>query len=263
MELVRLRSVAEAELRLGRDLLDELLAGHATEGVLERARALGYDVDQVHRVVVVEGDSRSRDKEYFFHAVRRCARDMGIGSLLGVRAGAVVILAGDVGDWERLRSAVVADVGRGSCRVGVGGSYGSINDLPRSYREAQMALRTQKAARTGDQATAFEDLGIYRVLSGVEDPGVVERYVRDWLEPLIEYDARKDSELVATLSAYLECGGSYDGAAKALSVHRSTLRYRLERIREVSGQDLGDADIRFNLQLATRAWVTLQVLRES
>ena len=68
---------------------------------------------------------------------------------------------------------------------------------------------------------------------------------------------------MATLSGYLECGGSYAGAAKALSVHRSTLRYRLERIREVSGLDLGHPDTRFNLQLATRAWATLQAMRQS
>jgi DNA-binding PucR family transcriptional regulator len=67
---------------------------------------------------------------------------------------------------------------------------------------------------------------------------------------------------VATLSGYLECGGSYDAAAKALAVHRSTLRYRLERIREVSGHDLSDPDTRFNLQLATRAWGTLRAMRQ-
>jgi sugar diacid utilization regulator len=260
MELVRLRGLAEAELRLGRDLLDELLAGHDVQDALKRARALGYDLDQAHRVVVVEGHSQ-RDEEYFFHAVRRCARDLGIGSLLGVRAGAVVILAEGNGDWEQLRTAVLTDLGRGSCRVGVGGSYDSVEDLHRSYREAQFALNTQRAARTDNRATVFDDLGVYRVLSGVEDPATVDRYVREWLGALIDYDARRDSELVATLSGYLECGGSYDGAAKALSVHRSTLRYRLERIREVSGHDLGDADTRFNLQLATRAWATLQALR--
>jgi sugar diacid utilization regulator len=262
MELARLRSLAETELRLGRDLLDELLAGHQTRDLLKRARALGYDLDQVHRVVVVEGDSRNRDEEYFFHAVRRCARDTGIGSLLGVRAGTVVILAGAAGDWERLRTTVLSDMGRGICRVGVGGPYDSLDDLPRSYREAQMALKTQKAARLGDRATVFDDLGVYRILSGVDDPDTVERYVRDWLGALLDYDGRKDSELVATLSGYLECGGSYAGAAKALSVHRSTLRYRLERIREVSGHDLGDPDTRFNLQLATRAWATLQAMRQ-
>jgi sugar diacid utilization regulator len=261
-ELARLRSVAEAELRLGRDLLDELLTGKDPQDALKRATALGYDLARSHRLVVVEGHSQTRDEEYFFHAVRRCARDLGIGSLLGVRAGAVVIVADASGDWERLRAAVVSQMGGGGGGVGVGGSYDSVEDLPRSYREAMMALKTQKAARTGDRATVFEDLGVYRILSGVDDPATVDRYVRDWLGPLLDYDARKDSELVATLSGYLECGGSYQGAAQVLSVHRSTLRYRLERIREVSGHDLGDADTRFNLQLATRAWATLQAMRD-
>jgi DNA-binding PucR family transcriptional regulator len=46
-------------------------------------------------------------------------------------------------------------------------------------------------------------------------------------------------------------------------VHRSTLKYRLRRIREVSGHDLGVPDNQFNLQVATRAWRTLEALRRS
>jgi DNA-binding PucR family transcriptional regulator len=61
------------------------------------------------------------------------------------------------------------------------------------------------------------------------------------------------AQLAETLSCYLECGGNYDLTAATLSLHRSTLRYRLQRIREVSAHDLNDPDIRFNLQLATRA----------
>ncbi|HEV7536401.1 MAG TPA: helix-turn-helix domain-containing protein, partial [Acidimicrobiia bacterium] len=60
-----------------------------------------------------------------------------------------------------------------------------------------------------------------------------------------------------TLSTYLECGGNYDETADSLAIHRSTLRYRLQRIREVSGLDLGDVDSRFNLHAATRAWRVL------
>jgi DNA-binding PucR family transcriptional regulator len=41
-------------------------------------------------------------------------------------------------------------------------------------------------------------------------------------------------------------------------IHRSTLRYRLQRIREVSGLDLGEVESRLNLHLATRAWRVLQ-----
>jgi DNA-binding PucR family transcriptional regulator len=65
------------------------------------------------------------------------------------------------------------------------------------------------------------------------------------------------------LSRYLECGGNYTATADALALHRNTLKYRLQRIREISGHDLNDPDTRFNLQFATRAWQTLQALRDS
>ena len=54
---------------------------------------------------------------------------------------------------------------------------------------------------------------------------------------MLDYDARKQSELVRTLSVYLEQGGNYNATAKALVVHRSTLKYRLQRIRELSGHE--------------------------
>ena len=64
-----------------------------------------------------------------------------------------------------------------------------------------------------------------------------------------------------TLSCFLELGQAYDATSDALAIHRSTLKYRLQRIREISQQDLSDPDTRFNFQLATRAWQTLVALR--
>jgi len=66
---------------------------------------------------------------------------------------------------------------------------------------------------------------------------------------------------VSTLRGYLAAGGNYENAATLLSIHRSTLRYRLNRIREISGHDLADPEIRFNLQLATHAQSTIEALR--
>jgi DNA-binding PucR family transcriptional regulator len=260
MELARLRSVAETELRVRRDLVEELLAGTDEESALSRAQALSYDLERPHRVVVVEGPGRSPD-DAFFDAVRRAARDTGIGTLLVARAGTVVVLSPEAGPWERFRAAVLSELGGGRCRMGVGGLCGGPADFPRSYREARHALKMQDTSKGGDAATAFDDLGVYRILAEVEDLKGIERFVQDWLGLLLNYDAKKGSELVTTLSRYLECGGSYDATAKALSVHRSTLKYRLQRIREISGHDLACPDTHFNLQLATRAWHTLSTLR--
>jgi sugar diacid utilization regulator len=263
MELARMRSLAETELRLRRDLAEDLLAGTDEESALARAQALEYDLERPHRVVVVEGQGRADGVDPLFQAVRRAARSTGAGSLLVSRTGTVVLLANVDLDWGKLRRAVLHELGGGGgrVRIGVGGGCGHVGDFPRSYREAQTALRVQAGSHGPERVTVFDELGVYRLLSLVENTAEVERFVRDWLGALLDYDARKQSELVRTLSVYLERGGSYNATAQALVVHRSTLKYRLQRIRELSGHDLNDPDSRFNLQLATRAWATLRALR--
>jgi DNA-binding PucR family transcriptional regulator len=211
--------------------------------------------------VVVTYETHTRDDEAAFHGVRRAARDVEVGTLLASRGGAVVVLADRECDWERFRDTAEHET-HGTCRIGVGGRCARPSDFPRSHREAQVALRVQRAAGGPDRTAIFDGLGVYRILAEASDPAGVERFVREWLGALFEYDARKKTELVETLSTYFECGRNYNATAKALVTHRNTLKYRLHRIHEISGHDLADADTQFNLQLATRAWHTLQALRD-
>jgi hypothetical protein len=240
-QMAERHSLAEAELRLGRDLVGELLGGADEETVLAHAEALGYDLERPHRVVVVDGSG-----DDLLDAVRHAARDLGVGSLATTRHGQVVLLSDADTGWRRLHDAVRR-------RVGVGGSCAGPSGLPRSYREARLALDLRRGG-----VIEFDRLGVYRLLA--EIPTAVERFVREWLGPLIDYDAERRSQLVATLSSYLECGRRYRETTAALAIHRSTLKYRLRRVSELSGRDLADPDTCFNLQLATRAWNTLRVI---
>jgi sugar diacid utilization regulator len=248
VELARLRSVADTELRLGRDVVAELIDGPGdAPHALEMARAMGHDLERPHRVLIVEGpDGGSADT--LLHSVRHAAG--GTGSLILVRAGAVVAVTPAETDPERLRRAVAAELGNAHVRVGVGGIGPRPDDLARSHHEAELALR----APNRDLTVSYENLGVYQLLSEVPDRDGVERFVRRWLGDLIEHDTRRGTALVATTSCFLECGGHYDETARVLGVGRSTLRYRLQRIRQVGGLDLSDTDTRFNLQLACRAW---------
>jgi DNA-binding PucR family transcriptional regulator len=261
MELARLSSLSETDLRLRSDLVEQLLSGADDEAVHARAQVLGYDLDRPHRVVVVEARGRVRDDESFFHAVRRAAHDVGAGSLVMARGRSVVLLADTERPWPALRNAIIDETGGGTCRLGVGGVCDGPADFPRSFHQARLALKMQDTSAGGDRATSFDELGVYRILAEVDDAAGIEQFVLDWLGALLDYDAQHRSELVATLSQYLQFGGNYDATARALSVHRSTLKYRLQRIREISGHELSDPDIGFNLQLATRAWQTLTALR--
>jgi sugar diacid utilization regulator len=259
MELARLRGIADTELRLRRDLVRDLLSGTDDESALIRAEALDYDLRRPHRAALVEGKGRLRAYDAALNAVRRALRQARLTGLCETWSGQVAVVTADQADWEQVCRLVVSDLG-GQCHIGVGGPCARPSELPRSLHEAGLALRLQKTLLHGSGACEYPKLGIFRMLAGISDLTDVNAFVREWLGHLIDYDARRKAELVHTLTQYLEHGGNYDATAAELSVHKSTLKYRLQRIRELTGLELNDPDVHFNLQLATRAWGTLQAL---
>jgi sugar diacid utilization regulator len=268
--------MADTELRIRRELVQDLLTGTDDESAYRRAEALGYDLGRPHQVAVLEVAESSPAQEEVLHATRRVLRHQHLPCLLGSMAGTVVIVAAagepaaagrqapaDRGDWEALRAGIVAELGDGSrCRIGVGDAYPRPSELPRSLREARLALRMQKASASAERTSVFADLDVLRMLAAVDDLTDVEAFVRKWLGALEAYDERKHTQLVKTLIQYLQHGGGYEATSRALSVHRSTLKYRLQRIRELTGFNLGDPETHFNLQLAARAYMTLQALTD-
>ncbi|HEY4461462.1 MAG TPA: helix-turn-helix domain-containing protein [Streptosporangiaceae bacterium] len=261
MELARLRGIADTELRLRRDLVHDLLAGTDDESALARAEALDYDLRRPHRVVIVEGKGRARAHDALLSAVRRAMRQARQDGMFETWSGDVAVVTAGQTDWEQLRRTIMSDLGGAVC-VGVGGTAARPSELPRSRREAALALRLQKTLLPGDSACEYPKLGIFRMLAAIPDLADVESFVREWLGSLLDYDERRKADLVHTLTQYLEHGGNYDATAAELSVHKSTLKYRLQRIRELTGLELNDPDVHFNLQLATRAWGTLRALHQ-
>jgi sugar diacid utilization regulator len=261
MELARLRGIADTELRLRRDLVHDLLAGTDDESALARAEALDYDLRRPHRVMIVEGKGRARAHDALQSAVRRAMRLARQTGLFETWSGNVAVVTAGQTDWEKLRRAIISDLG-GQCHIGIGGICARPSELPRSLREAGLALRLQKTLLPGSGACEYPKLGIFRMLAAIPDLTDIDAFVREWLGSLLDYDARRKADLVHTLTQYLEHGGNYDATAAELSVHKSTLKYRLQRIRDLTGLELNDPDVHFNLQLATRAWGTLQALRD-
>jgi sugar diacid utilization regulator len=264
IELAHQRSLAETELRLRGDLVGDLLSGSHTGSAIPRAAALGHDLHGPHHVLAVRWPE-AQDEAGVVLAVQRAVRLCDIDALVARQSDAVVVVAappeswGAAHHWGELHSALseILPGPRGS--IGVGEVHDSPAELPRSYSEALHALAMVEWSR-GSGVMTFEELGVLRLLFTSQDKHGVEQFVRDWLGVLIDYDRARSTELVTTLSRYYGCGGNYDATAAALHVHRSTLRYRLQRIRDLTGHDLGAADCRLDLEIATQAW---QVLRGS
>jgi DNA-binding PucR family transcriptional regulator len=101
------------------------------------------------------------------------------------------------------------------------------------------------------------DLGLYGLFGHGASRQSLQSIVDQALGPLIEADARTASEHIKTLDAFLANDRHLERAAKSLHVHVNTVRYRLNRIQEISAIDLHDVESRFLVELALRARAAL------
>ncbi|WP_031160764.1 PucR family transcriptional regulator [Streptomyces durhamensis] len=253
LEMTHLRNLAETELRLHRELAEDLLAGTDEPSAYARSEAVGHDLHRSHYIVVVQWANRTAD-DSFAQTVGRAASAVGMRALLTRRSDHVVLIADERPHARALYEELARETGTRSGTIGVSAPSDSPNDIPHHYQEAQRALDVRRHSRERYGATFFDELGLYRILGPGNNYRELETFVDEWLGELIDYDSRQHAAMVETLSRYFDCGGNYDETADSLAIHRSTLRYRLQRIRDISGHDLANVEDRLNLQVATRVW---------
>lgn len=134
-------------------------------------------------------------------------------------------------------------------------------DLYRAGQEALLAANVAEAE--GIDRLAFEDTGSYRLLLPAmsEDPGELYRFYEETVAPLSAYDEQYETDLVATIEAYLDNDGNVTPTAEQLFTHRHTVRYRLERVKELSGHDITSTEGREKLGLGLKAMRVLGIAR--
>ncbi len=132
-------------------------------------------------------------------------------------------------------------------RAGLGSFHPGLHGVSRSYLEAQQAIDIGRRLRPEGGQYDYEEMLPYLVMT--QNPLLAERYVRHHLGPLLEADTRGGGQLLPTLEAFL-ARGSVKDAAGALHLHRHTVIYRLDKVRESLGFDLSDTYVRHRLQLA-------------
>ncbi|MHA6780642.1 helix-turn-helix domain-containing protein [Pseudonocardia saturnea] len=258
------RSVADAEERLGRDLLQDALlhrGGKLTSAGL--AGRLGYEVDGPAAVIAIRTRCRTGNTAGPDASTRRVAAEVreqlrngprGLAGVIGAET-IVIVRADAVHECaRRLLERIRASVPALHVAIGISDTRPGLDDLEPAYREALVAVAMAQRSmteRSGAGLLRFADLGLHRMLFDVDHVERVEEHVERWIGPLLRYDADHRARLVETLSAHL-MGDGQQSIARALSIHPSTLKYRLRRIREILGADFAQSDMRFNIELALR-----------
>ncbi|MCA9863519.1 MAG: helix-turn-helix domain-containing protein, partial [Thermomicrobiales bacterium] len=123
--------------------------------------------------------------------------------------------------------------------------------------EARQALLLGRRLSGPGHLTLFGELGVYRLIFAAESLPELGDLYQQTLGGLIAYDKQNNAGLVSTLNAFFTANGSPKEAAERLGVHRNTVLYRLDRIREITGYDLEDSGVRMRLHLALHIHLAL------
>ena len=259
------RASEEAVARFLRDLFQRRVTDR--ENIVARGKELGADlsdgagvlVTRAHALVPTEGDWRSRVAGAVGRGARRAARGAFVGWVdLNERPELAVVVPGaDPELMRRVVDAVGAELlgGMPGFHTAVASSR-TVTDPVDLHRAAAEAVLTANVAEARGVATlTFEETGSYRLLLTAisEDPSELHRFFDETVAPLIGYDEQYETELVRTLDTFLDEDANVARTAERLYTHRHTIRYRLERVRELTGLDVGSTDGRERLGLGLKA----------
>lgn len=259
--LFKEQAVSEAEEARRDDLLAQLLQGAPLSPArTEEARQLGYRLDQPHQVLLIQGRVRSGGSLHTLSGeVAAWLAQRSERPLLAWRDRHLLLLlesaSGTQGQvlGETLAGALVAALDHPACRllVGVGRPHGPAPDaVRRSFEEAQEALRVAHALGRKSGTISFANLGLLHWLHHLPAVVAEENAYLQHVRALAAYDAEHQSDLLPSLRAYLDQGGSLVDGATVLYIHRNTLLHRLKRIEELLDLDLRDPFTRLNLHVA-------------
>jgi len=248
--ILKERAVAEASERLSGELLTELMVGSPGISPAQRARtrARNIDADRLDLVLVADSPTlSSTDLSRHLHDIARDCAGLA-GEHLG-RATMILHSADDDQTVERVHSRLRRALGG---PVIVAGERAVGHDWSRAFSMASRCGAVMRAIGHTDLGATTRRYALYAMLFDTERVGELDRFLTDSIGSLIDYDRRRGTDLVETLSAYYSHHANVAATARALHVHVNTLLKRLDRAGNVLGLDWrheNDLELRLGLRL--------------
>jgi sugar diacid utilization regulator len=283
LERAREEVRTETESRLRGDLVEELMAGEAVsrESLVRRARHLGADLSRGAVALIgvlqdphTEGRviTDERLTRRFLQQARaamdmhwpRALVDWNEGRLLALLPPAVSAPEDPPREQVEAQAFTLGKRLLAATRETVPGLVLTLalsrftpepERLGAALDESRLALAIgERLGRAGEVVT-FEETGTYKLLFQIfaDRPEELGSFYDQTIAPLVRYDEQYQTELVGTLSTYLGNDCNLAATASTLYTHRHTVRYRLDRIAELSGLDIAKTDDREKLSLGLKA----------
>lgn len=279
IEMAKSRAIASAVEQARGDWVQMWLSGTPTDDDLltTRAQQAGFDSTSTYMVVVfraVTQQGASLPLESLISLVRDDLARRQINAAVGQYVDVIVLLypLENVQATQRprqtvdeIRTQLSTRTPTGLVAAGISRPATGLYVLRDAYREARDSMSIATELGDHETTTFYGDLKLYQFLLSIKEKNLehLRRFYEESLQPLVEHDRQKQGDLVRTLNGFFDANGNLAKAAADLDVHRNTLVYRLERISDLTGLDLNDADNRLILHLALKVQRVLATLQST
>lgn len=279
VEMAREQVRFETEVRLKGDFVDDLIGGRfsSEDSLLRRASFLGCDLSHGATVMVADVDEFERTvaartlnenevqnlKARFFNRCTRVVSEVEPHALVSLKSDrAIIFLPGpaavDPRSMERLTTRIqsvgreVADL---SVSVGVSRFIADLAGLHKAFEEALAALKVGRKLHGLGSVMHFEGVGSYKLLLSIweHDPEELRALYQETIDPVDRYDRQTSSQLLLTLTTFFGNDENLSKTAQDLFAHRHTIRYRLQKIAELTGLSVFKSEDKERLSLGLKA----------
>jgi purine catabolism regulator len=256
--VTRQEAVNAVESKYRADFLRDVLTGRAgsAERVAARAGAFGWDLRRPVTVMVAELDPEGEERTMQDRLVASWTAAMRRHDPRGAVAGfshEVVAVVGATTDTARVAkdaAAAFAEAMTVTFSTGASRTAAGAEAIPEAYNQALKAARVGRQLHGPGAVAHFDQLGVYRLLSLVNDTAELHAFVRETLGNLATDDDAENADLRRTLQVLLETNLNVAETARRLHFHYNTLRYRIGKLERMLGNFTDDAHLRLNLTLA-------------
>ena len=247
-------SLQSAEASLKGSMIGQLIEGNGSRQTVLSDQSLRYGVDlrQPYQMLVlaVQGAPPGQMTS-LYRGVNQLLAQSETQAVAALFAGQVVVLVQADQAVEALAQRIVDRLAsrRDPVRIGISATFEGAESVGAAHLQCSEALEISQRIGMQCPIQRFDDLGYMHALFRSGRESLRQNAQASILRPLLD---EKQADLFVTLETYLDAGGNSVQTAESLNIHRSTLNYRLARIREICAVDLSSPSTRLNLQIALK-----------
>lgn len=276
-KLMKQSAIEEVERRYKRNFIEEFLSGKFStfEEVNSRAKTLGLSLDCNYLLFIVELKPSLRGSQNSMANQEKFLQGLTTNLLQRVEKLEKGIIVVDRGTSlislvptnskdssqvitqsyliaKKIKREIINCKIECEWNIGIGRYYSNPLNLPKSYKQAVQAVRLGRKIWGKNNVIHYNDLGIYRFISLCSEQEELIIFYEETIGKLCEYDTKLNAELLQTLEAYYQSNEKVKEVAAKLFIHSNTVKYRLQRIQDITGCDLGNSEQKFNLLVGLR-----------